>query len=216
MALKIYEHLVVGPLACNCYLVADPDTKQAIVIDPGDDPSHILESIARHELKVVAMVATHAHFDHVLAADELRSSTGAPLYLHSQDLEVLAWLPESLSLFFDQPGHATPPEVDVHLSDGDEVKAGGIRLEVIHTPGHSPGSICLAEPDGVLFSGDTLFAASVGRTDLLGGDFDQIVSSITERLFPLGDREVFPGHGPPTSIDRERVINPFVGTGRNY
>jgi hydroxyacylglutathione hydrolase len=216
MALKIYEHLVVGPLACNCYLIGDPDTKQAIVIDPGDDPSDIVEAVARYELEVVAMVATHAHFDHVLAADQLRSYTGAPLYLHGDDTEVLEWLPESMSLFFDQPPSAAPPTVDAHLADGDEVKAGGLRLEVIHTPGHSPGSICLAEPDGVLFSGDTLFAASVGRTDLLGGDFDQIVSSIRERLFPLGDRDVYPGHGPRTSIDREKVINPFVGTGGSF
>ena len=216
MALKIYEHLVVGPLACNCYLVGDPDTKKAILIDPGDDDSNIAEAVARHQLEVVAMVATHAHFDHVLAAEELRDLTGAPLYLHGDDTEVLEWLPESMSLFFNNPPSASPPSVDAHLTDGDEVTAGGLRLEVIHTPGHSPGSICLAEPNGVLFSGDTLFAAGIGRTDLLGGDFGQIVASIQDRLFPLGDRDVYPGHGPRTSIDKEKIINPFVGTGKRY
>ncbi len=212
--MQIYEHLVVGPLACNCYVVGDPATKQAIVIDPGDDVELIAKAVTAHGLTLTGMVATHAHFDHVLAADELRNRTGAPLYLHRDDLEVLRWLPESMEMFLGTS--APPPAVDRHLDDGDEIVAGGLRLEVIHTPGHSPGSICLAESDGPLFSGDTLFADSIGRTDLLGGDEDAIVASIRERLFVLPDREVFPGHGPPTSLDREKLTNPFVGTGRGF
>ena len=220
MPLTIFEHMVVGDLSCNCYLVGDPATRQAMVLDPGDDGGRILQSVARHDLTVVAVVATHAHFDHILAAEALRAATGAPFYLHLGDLDLLRWLPASLEMFLGVRDAPEPPEVDNRLSDGDELKVGDHSLQVIHTPGHSPGSICLLTStggsEGMLFSGDTLFAMSVGRSDLPGGDQDALVSSITQRLFPLGEMQVFPGHGPATSLDRERVNNPFVGEGSRF
>ncbi|MEX0789618.1 MAG: MBL fold metallo-hydrolase [Actinomycetota bacterium] len=219
MALKIYEHMVVGDLSCNCYLVGDPQTRQAMVLDPGDDGGRILQAVARHDLTVVAIVATHAHFDHILAADSLRAATGAPFYLHLADMDLLQWLPASLEMFLGVRDPAPAPDVDTRLSDGDELKLGEQTLEVIHTPGHSEGSICLltgSADDRMLFSGDTLFAMSVGRSDLPGGDQDALVSSIHRRLFPLGEMPVFPGHGPATSLDRERVNNPFVGEGSRF
>lgn len=221
MALRIFEHMVVGDLSCNCYLVADPQTRQAVVIDPGDDGGRILEAIGTHKLDLVAVVATHAHFDHILAAETLRAATGAPFHLHAADTDLLAWLPASLEMFLGITTPVAPPEVDRRLSDGDEIAVGGSGLQVIHTPGHSPGSVSLLSPeqgeDGpVLFSGDTLFAMSVGRADLPGGDPDVLVDSIRRRLFPLGDMPVYPGHGPATTLDRERVNNPFVGEGAGF
>lgn len=215
MALQIFEHMVVGDLSCNCYLVGDPLTKQAIVIDPGDDGGRIHRAITQHGLTVVAVVATHAHFDHILAAEAIREATGAPFYLHLDDMELLRWLPASLEMFLGIHNSPPPPEVDVRLADGDELKVGGEALRVIWTPGHSPGSICLLGND-LLFSGDTLFAMSIGRFDLPGGNSKSLVSSITDRLFPLGDLPVYPGHGPATTLDRERVANPFVGSGTTF
>ena len=207
--LKIYGHLVVGPLACNCYIVGDPETAQAIVIDPGDDPEAILNIVASHGLTLGLTVATHAHFDHIMAAEALRAATGAPFYLHTDDVALLDWVPASLQLFLGR-ATGTAPEVDARLADGDEIKVGSSGLEVIHTPGHSPGSICLLGGE-MLFAGDTLFAQSVGRTDLPGGDTDQLIGSIKRRLFTLGDLPVYPGHGPATTLERERFENPFVG-----
>lgn len=211
MALKIFEHLVVGPIQCNCYIVGDPDTREAIVIDPGDRADDILEAVSRHGLELVATVATHAHFDHVLAAEAIRVQTGVPFYLNAEDMPILEAMQER-GLMFLGIELPPPPEVDRHYSDGDELIAGSLKLGVIHTPGHSPGSVSLVAPDEAVFSGDTLFADSIGRTDLPGGDYEQELASIRERLFPLGDLPVFPGHGPPTSIEREKVANPFVGT----
>jgi len=212
MPLKIFEHLVVGDLACNCYIVGDDVSKQAILIDPGDEPERILEVLGRHELQLTAIVATHAHFDHVLAAEAIRAATGAPFYLHREDIAVLDWLPVSMKLFMGVEG-PPPPEVDRQLDDGDELVAGGLKLAVIHTPGHSPGSISLLAQDEAVFSGDTLFADSIGRTDLPGGDYEAIIASIRTRLFGLGDLPVYPGHGPSTSTDREKLTNPFAGLG---
>lgn len=219
MALEIYEQRVVGPLACNCYLLGDPATRQAIVVDPGDDAETILGLLAKHSLTLGLIVATHAHFDHVMAADALRSATGAPFYLHHDDVGLLEWIPSSLELFLGRRG-GQAPEVTNQLHDGDELRVGEASLEVIHTPGHSPGSICLVSAgsadERLLLSGDTLFAGSVGRVDLPGGDGQQIVTSIRERLFPLGDLPVFPGHGAKTTMDRERVSNPFAGEGARF
>lgn len=212
MALTIFEHLVVGALQCNCYLVGDAATRDAIVIDPGDQPDDILAAAERHGLTLAASVATHAHFDHVLAAEALRQRAGIPFYLHGEDLVVLSMLQETGRLFLGEE-FGPPPEVDRRVADGDEISAGSLHLGVLHTPGHSPGSISLLAPDEAVFSGDTLFFASVGRTDLPGGDQELEFASIRDRLFPLGDLPVFPGHGPSTSIGAERVSNPFVGEG---
>jgi glyoxylase-like metal-dependent hydrolase (beta-lactamase superfamily II) len=211
MAMKVFEQLVVGALQCNCYLVGDPVTLEGIVIDPGDDPDAILAAAARHRLKLVAAVATHAHFDHILAADAIRRTTGIPFYLHADDVPILAFNQDAGRMFL---GIELPPspEVDRTYADGDELVVGSMRLGVIHTPGHSPGSVSLLAPDEAVFVGDTLFYASVGRTDLPGGDGDEELASIRERLFPLGDLPVFPGHGPATTLGQERFSNPFVGS----
>jgi glyoxylase-like metal-dependent hydrolase (beta-lactamase superfamily II) len=212
MALEIFEHRVVGALQCNCYVVGDPVTKRAIVVDPGDDADGIASAVAHKQLTITAIVATHAHFDHVVAARRLRELTGAPFYLHAADLPILSWMQESgrLWLGVELP---PPPDVDSFPDEGDRVVAGSVELEVVHTPGHSPGSISLVS-EGALFSGDTLFAGSVGRTDLPGGDSRALTTAIRAKLFRLeGDLRVYPGHGPFTSLDEERRFNPFVGSG---
>jgi hydroxyacylglutathione hydrolase len=210
MAFEIFEHRVVGPLQCNCYIVGDPATKEAVVIDPGDDADGIAESLAAHELSVTAIVATHAHFDHIVAAQRLRELTGAPFHLHSEDKPLLPWMQESGRLFLGAE-LPSPPEVDTDVDEGDRIKAGDVELEVVHTPGHSPGSISLIATD-VLFSGDTLFAGSIGRTDLPGGDIDELVAAVKGKLFELDDdTPVHPGHGPATTVGEEKLHNPFVG-----
>lgn len=215
MALTIFEHLVVGALQCNCYLVGDAGTKQAIVIDPGDQAADILAAADRHGLTLVAAVTTHAHFDHVLAAEEIRRQRGVPFYLHAADRPILDLLEETGRLFMGQE-LGPPPEVDRYLADGDELTAGSMRLGVIHTPGHSPGSVSLLVPGEALFSGDTLFWGSVGRVDLPGGDAAQELASIRQRLFPLGDLPVYPGHGQATTLEEERLTNPYVGRNAGY
>jgi glyoxylase-like metal-dependent hydrolase (beta-lactamase superfamily II) len=210
MSASILHHRVVGPLACNCYVVGDPTARRAIVIDPGGDASELLGVLAAQNLEVTAIVATHAHFDHLLAAEELRAATGAPFYLHRSDEALLSWMQESGRLFLgaDLP---PPPEVDSWTTEGDRLVAGAAELEVIHTPGHSPGSISLVA-EGALFSGDTLFAGSVGRTDLPGGDSASLVQAVRGKLFELPPQTpVYPGHGPATSLEEERRSNPFVG-----
>jgi glyoxylase-like metal-dependent hydrolase (beta-lactamase superfamily II) len=210
MSFKIFSHREVGPLACNCYIVGDTDTKEAIVIDPGGDPELIEADIAAAGLTITAVVATHAHFDHVLAADAIRAKTGAPFYLHHDDKPVLEWLQASGQMFLgiELP---PPPDVDTTPKEGDRLVAGKVELQVIHTPGHSPGSISLVTPEA-LFAGDTLFAGSVGRTDLPGGDTKTLVHVVRNKLFLLDeDLPVYPGHGPATTIAAERRSNPFVG-----
>lgn len=210
--MQIFDHLVVGPLQCNCYIVGDAATKEAIVIDPGDDADRLAESIAAKGLTVTAIVATHAHFDHVVAAERLRALTGAPFYLHADDKPLLAWVQESGRMFLgiDLP---PPPEVDTEAREGDRLVAGAVGLEIVHTPGHSPGSISLVT-DGAVFSGDTLLAGSIGRTDLPGGDTQALLDAVRDKLFRLSpDLDVFPGHGPRTTLGHEQDSNPFVGRG---
>ena len=212
MAIEILAHHVVGPLQCNCYIVGDREAKQAIVIDPGDDADVLAESLAEQELNVTAIVATHAHFDHVVAAGRLRELTGAPFYLHRDDGPILDWLQESGRIFLGVD-LGPPPEVDRDASEGEILTAGSGRLEVIHTPGHSPGSISLIA-DNAIFSGDTLFAGSIGRTDLPGGDTAALLSAVKNKLFLFeDDLPVHPGHGPATTLGEERKFNPFVGGG---
>lgn len=210
MSLQIFLHREVGPLACNCYVVGDPATKEAIVIDPGDDAEILAEEIAAQELTVTAIIATHAHFDHIVGAGRLRELTGAPFHLNDEDKPLLSWMQESGRMFLgvDLP---PPPEVDTSVAEGDRLTAGDVLLEVLHTPGHSPGSISLVA-DSAIFSGDTLFAGSIGRSDLPGGDTDQLLYAIRSKLFRLDDSlPVYPGHGPATTLEREKVSNPFVG-----
>lgn len=211
-ALEIFLRRPVGPLACNCYIVGDPATREAVVIDPGGDADELARALVEKDLTVTAIVATHAHFDHIVAAERLREVTGAPFYLHDLDRPLLDWMQESGRLFLgvELP---PPPEVDRRAPEGERLSAGGVTLEVLHTPGHSPGSISLVHESAV-FSGDTLFAGSVGRTDLPGGDTDALLAAVREKLFALDDDlPVYPGHGPATTLGEERRSNPFVGAG---
>jgi hydroxyacylglutathione hydrolase len=210
MSFRIFLQRAVGPLGCNCYIVGDDVAKKAVVIDPGGDADEIAASIAQHGLTITALIATHAHFDHVLAAERLRQITGAPFYLHDDDKPVLTWLQESGRLFLgvDLP---PPPEVDSAAREGELLVAGSVELQIIHTPGHSPGSVALSG-GGALFAGDTLFAGSIGRTDLPGGDTQALLDAVRGKLFTFDDATpVYPGHGPVTTIGREKATNPFVG-----
>ncbi len=205
----IIEYMSVGPIMANCYIVGCEETGEAAVIDPGDDADRILRKIAELKLKVKYIVNTHGHFDHVGANRQVKEATGAELLIHVQDAPMLAHLPQAAASFGLRCDSSPPP--DRTLEDGDEIKFGNIALTVIHTPGHSLGGISL-HTDKCLFVGDTLFSGSIGRTDFPGGDFDTLKSSIRKKLFPLGDDvRVLTGHGPETTIGREKKFNPFVG-----
>jgi glyoxylase-like metal-dependent hydrolase (beta-lactamase superfamily II) len=207
----VVRHAVVGPFAENTWLLADPEAGEAAVLDPGGEAGRVLALAAPGGFRVTQVLATHGHVDHVFGAAELCARTGAPFAMHDGDLPFLAALPaQAAGLGF---GAARAPAVARRLADGDPIRVGGREGRVIHTPGHSPGSVCLWFPeDRALFAGDTLFAGSVGRTDLPGGDGEALVRSIRERIFPLGDDvRFFPGHGPPGTLGEERRGNPFVG-----
>ncbi|MEM4328988.1 MAG: MBL fold metallo-hydrolase [Candidatus Caldarchaeum sp.] len=200
----------VGLLRSNSYIAYDEDTKKAVIIDAGDDAWKILETIHAHRLNPVAVYATHCHFDHVMAVEDLKQSLGVPFYIHPDDRELLARSRELTRGFLgiDIP---EPAEPDGYVVEGQVIELGGCRLKVIHTPGHSPGSVCYYT-DGILFSGDTLFQGSIGRTDAFGGDTAKIVDSIVNKLFTLPDDvHVLPGHGLPTTLGWEKRNNPFVG-----
>lgn len=206
----IHEILPVGLLACNCSVIGDEITRDAIVIDPGDDIEKIVEILDRHLLKVTMIVVTHAHIDHIGGAKKLRDLTGAPVYMHDDDM-VLA---ENLGMQAMWLGMETPenPGIDRPAAEGDVLKAGDIEAHVLHTPGHTPGSLSLFIPrEKTLISGDTLFRGSIGRTDLPGGDSRIIATSIRGKLYTLPeDTVVFPGHGTETTIEQEKRSNPFV------
>ncbi len=222
----IHEILPVGWLACNCSVVGDPATLDAVVIDPGDEVERILAIIARHRLRVRAIVSTHAHIDHVGGLARMAEATGAPVMMHEKDLALY----RRLATQAEWLGVPIPEmtEVDHFLREGDTVDWGSFRASVLHTPGHTQGSICLYLPTGEpaeksdrrleaprLFAGDTLFAGSIGRTDLWGGSFEEIIRSIHTSLLVLPEETlVFPGHGPATTIGEERESNPFVRLAR--
>ena len=209
----------VGALGCNCSIIACPDTRQALVIDPGDDAADILANLARDGLTAVSLLHTHAHFDHVMATADVAAATGADVLLHRDD----RWLYDRTLMQIEMFGirradgqpWRPPPTPTRELSGGEVVPFGRREARVIHTPGHTPGSTCFflerASEEPLLLAGDTLFAGSIGRTDLWGGSLPTIRESIRERLFKLPDDTlVIPGHGPPTTIAAERESNPFV------
>ena len=206
----IHEILPVGSLQCNCSIIGDETTREAVVIDPGDDIADVLAVIAKHNLKVKQIVITHAHIDHVGGAMKLRAATGAPILLNQNDSALLKMLDVQAAWL----GMAPPGEVEIDHSVGDldSVQAGPLSAQVLHTPGHTEGSICLYFPlEKKLIAGDTLFAGSIGRTDLPGGSFDKIIRSLHEKVLALPDETiVVPGHGPLTSIGEERESNPFL------
>ena len=198
--------LPLGALQANCYLLSDEEGATA-VIDPGHEAGTILETVRAGELAVEAILLTHAHFDHILAADELRRETGAPVYVYETDAPALADPRRSLTVL--AKGGAGPLRADHLLKDGEELRVGRLAVSVLHTPGHTPGSCCFLCGDA-LFSGDTLFAGSIGRTDFPGGD-DQAMAASLRMLAALepGIR-VFPGHGESTTLSKERMENPYL------
>jgi glyoxylase-like metal-dependent hydrolase (beta-lactamase superfamily II) len=206
----IIETFPVGPLRCNCTLLGDEATGEAIVIDPGDEISRIHDRIKTHGLKLKQILITHAHIDHVGGALKLKRRTGAPILLNENDLPLLAMMDKQAAWLGINPPETAPP--DEGLIDGQIVGLSTYPAQVIHTPGHTQGSVCLHfEPLKMVIAGDTLFAGSIGRTDLPGGDSDQILESIHARLLSLPDEtRVIPGHGPLTSIGAERKSNPFL------
>ena len=206
----IHEILPVGMLQCNCSIFGDEQTREAIVIDPGDDVSRILELLAQHELKVKAIVITHAHIDHIGGAQELKRITQAPVYMNLNDASLQAMLATQAAWL----GMPTPESVkiDAPLNDGAILQLGQAEFHVLHTPGHTQGSISLWIPsERKLVAGDTLFLGSIGRTDLPGGDGRQILRSIHQKLLPLPEETtVIPGHGDITTIGQEKQFNPFL------
>ncbi len=200
--------IVVGPLQVNCYIAFDEKTKEAIVIDPGDDAPKILYAIKDKGLKVKYIVNTHAHFDHVGANQEVRDATGAELLIHQEDDKLLGNT-EMQARMFGMTA-AKSPKADRYVKHGDILTAGGVSLKVLHTPGHSGGGISLYG-NGVVFTGDSLFASSIGRTDLFGGDLVALISGIKQNLMTLPDDTiVLSGHGPDSTIGEERRENPFL------
>jgi glyoxylase-like metal-dependent hydrolase (beta-lactamase superfamily II) len=207
----IHEILPVGVLACNCSILGDESAGEGVVIDPGDDIERVQKILAKHRLRVKYIVATHAHIDHVGGIAKLKQATGAAVLMHERDLPLY----ENLALQAEWLGVPAPgvAEVDQFLKEGDRLHCGAWSLEVLHTPGHSPGSLSLHLPgeNQRILSGDTLFQGSIGRTDLWGGSLDEILRSIRERLLIFPEpTPVFPGHGAPTTIGEERERNPFL------
>ncbi len=204
----IIKKLAVGPIQANCFIVGCDQTKEAVVIDPGGDADRILMALAESKLTVKYILNTHGHFDHVSENKKIKDVTGADILIHELDKPMLDQLEMSASMFGLNVENSPPP--DKTVDDGDTISFGSVTLKVIHTPGHSPGGVSFYT-DGHAFVGDTLFAGSVGRTDLPGGSMQTLVESIQKKLFVLGDDVVvYCGHGPETTIRDEKKYNPFV------
>jgi len=204
----IVEQIPTGPIGTNCYVFGDEESGRGIVIDPGGDAPVILEILRHHDLRVEAIVATHGHWDHVGAVRPLRQALGAPFFVPAGDLEMIRNASTSALLagVFVDP----PPEPDGFLVDGQVLEVGGLRLSVVAAPGHTPGHVILVGP-GCAFVGDVIFAGSVGRTDLPGGDWNTLRETLRTKILTLPpDTVLYPGHGPPTTVSRERLSNPFL------
>jgi glyoxylase-like metal-dependent hydrolase (beta-lactamase superfamily II) len=205
----VHHVLHLGPLDNNTYLVVCAETGHAAVIDAGFEPEAVIEAVRERALDVRLLLNTHAHFDHANGMRTVQEAVGGEYWLHPADRRLLDRLTEQGAAFGFPPARA--PDTVHDLSDGQQLALGRETIEVIHTPGHSPGGVCFRSGDD-LWCGDTLFAGSVGRTDLPGGSFAALERSIRTRLFGLGDTvRAYPGHGPATTLGRERIDNPFVG-----
>jgi glyoxylase-like metal-dependent hydrolase (beta-lactamase superfamily II) len=206
----IRETISVGLLRCNCSVLGDEVTREAIVVDPGYEIPRILQLLAKHHLTVKTILVTHAHIDHIASALRLKEITGAPIVYNHLDLPLVAMMSQQAGWLGVPEPDVAPP--DHSPGDGEAIQAGAIRGNVMYTPGHTEGSICLYVPkDRVLLAGDTLFAGGVGRTDLPGGDSAKLMASIEDRLMMLPNETiVVPGHGPETTIGQERRSNPFL------
>jgi hydroxyacylglutathione hydrolase len=211
----VLETFPVGPLACNCTILGDEEAQEAIVIDPGDEVSRIHRRLTELGLQLKQILITHAHIDHVGGALKLKRLTGAPIFLNDRDLPLLKMMQMQAAWLGLATPETAPP--DESLAEGQLVGLARFPAEVLHTPGHTQGSICLHfAPLKLLMAGDTLFAGSIGRTDLPGGDHGQIIDSIHSRLLTLVDEtKVLPGHGPATTIGEERQNNPFLQSARS-
>jgi len=206
----IRETFPVGMLQCNCTILGDETSHEAIVVDPGDEIPRILALLAKHSLTVKQILVTHAHIDHIAGAQKLKQLTGAPILYNQNDLPLVAMMDVQAGWLGVATPAVAPPDAD--LAHGQRVHIDGLDGEILHTPGHTQGSVCLYLPaQALLVAGDTLFAGTVGRTDLPGGDGPMLIRSIHDRLLTLPDETVvIPGHGLPTSIGTERELNPFL------
>jgi hydroxyacylglutathione hydrolase len=205
--------LPVGPLQCNCSILVDEATRDALIVDPGDEADAILAAVEEMKARPVALLHTHGHFDHIGASSDVAEATGAALRIHAADRFLWDMLPDQARLFGMEA--EKPRDPDAAIADGETISFGGSSVRALHTPGHTPGSTCfLLEPgagETILFSGDTLFRRSIGRTDLWGGYTDTILASIRDRLYSLDPAtRVICGHGEDTTIGDERKRNPFV------
>ncbi|MCH7818071.1 MAG: MBL fold metallo-hydrolase [Candidatus Marinimicrobia bacterium] len=206
---------VLGVYQENAYLISDESTKESIVIDPGENPVQILEVIKSEKLVVKYILNTHAHIDHVLGVNAVKEATNAPFYLNENDIPLLNALPEQAEML-GLNGKYEVPEVDGNIAEGDQFSLGSSKIEVLFTPGHSPGSVTFSMDD-MIFSGDVLFAGSVGRVDLPGGSWEILRTSINDKLFPLDrDTVVYSGHGAETTIGKEIDTNPFLQPGFEF
>ena len=204
----IIKTIVVGPLDVNCYIFGCEDTKVAAIIDPGDNADEIIKVIDKEGLKPEFIINTHAHFDHIGGVKAIQEHFKIDFLLHKEDSFLIENASEQATVFGLSP--IPKPDVNKFVNNGDKISLGDKIINVIHTPGHSPGGVCYYV-DNNIFVGDTMFAGSIGRTDLPGGSYETLINSIKERLFPLGDSTiVYPGHGPSTTIKNEREHNPFL------
>jgi glyoxylase-like metal-dependent hydrolase (beta-lactamase superfamily II) len=204
----IIKQLTVGPIMANCFILGCERTREAAVIDPGDETDKILMSLASEKLTLKHILNTHGHFDHVGGNRHLKDTTGADVLIHAADAAMLGQLASSAAAFGLSAQNSPPP--DRTLAEGDRVTFGDIALTVLHTPGHTPGGISF-HTDRCVFVGDALFYGSIGRTDFPGGDYDTLIASIRTKLFTLDDdTTVYTGHGPATTIGQEKRSNPFV------